>query len=1086
MVESTRGPVLIVDDSPANLKVARVALETEGYEVRTANDGEEAWRALSGFAPQVILMDLQMPGLDGFELTRRIKADPEKRNIRIIAVTAYAMIGDRERALAAGCDDYIAKPIDPIELPKQVASHLILHSSVTPTAKPILVIDDNPTTRKLIRVALESDGHRVSEAGDARTALDWIDRHRPRLILQDLVLPDMDGIELVKRLHTKPNSRDVPILCLSGFLARIDDAKLLKDGFSALLVKPIDPIQLLEIVRVHLAGPRMAPPSAAGEPHVLVVDNDSLQRRLAEYHLVGSGFRVTAVSNAKQALAEVDRSIPAAIVIDILMPEMDGFELCLLLRQNTRVAHVPIVLVSAHYTETADRKLAEDVGASAFITRSGDWAHSLNIVREALEKPVTEARAVLELPAAREQILRRTLTQLDQFLHANTRLGQQCLLQAAQLSVLAGVADALARHTPLDGVLGDVLAVCLDLAGISKGVLYLREQGALEPRHWIGFGAEDHENLKTFFGHWHVLEEIIVSGQVRAIPCPSGTDEAENELLSRSGACSALIVPVMWGDRFFGALLLGARSQDLTGTDPSTFARVLGGQLGQAIGLAEAFSRLHASEAQFRALVDSMDHVTLVDRNLRILGVYGSGVERERIDPAAVVGRTLDEVLGPLEREAHERAHRRALAGESVTYEWSLSLGPDARHFQSSVFPVRDAAGQVNSVVRVGRDITEQKKLQAHVMVSDRMASVGMLAAGMAHEINNPLMAVLGNVQLALDGMNASGDSRWSATELEEALRDALDAGQRVEAIVRDLRLFSRAEEVRNTAVDVHAVLESTLRMARNELRHRASVVKDYGLVPNVRASESRLGQVFLNLLVNAAQALPEGCADRNEIRVVTRTDAGGRVVVEVHDTGPGIPAEISAKIFTPFVTTKPVGIGTGLGLAICQRIVTGIGGEIAFESTLGRGTIFRVTLPSDSESVPISRPRLSLRAATRRGRVLVIDDDAALTSLVRKALAPDHEVECTSDARASLEDMRAGTSYDVILSDLMMPVMSGVHFYEQLVRVRPDLAERTVFFTGGAFTSSAREFLATSSIRCLEKPFEIGALRSLVNEMMG
>jgi CheY-like chemotaxis protein len=234
--------------------------------------------------------------------------------------------------------------------------------------------------------------------------------------------------------------------------------------------------------------------------------------------------------------------------------------------------------------------------------------------------------------------------------------------------------------------------------------------------------------------------------------------------------------------------------------------------------------------------------------------------------------------------------------------------------------------------------------------------------------------------------------------------------------------------------------------------------------------------------LINAAQAIPEGHADENEIRVSTATDDLGRVLIEFSDTGPGIAPELREKLFTPFVTTKPRGVGTGLGLAICQRIVTMLDGEISFESEMGRGTVFRVVLQPESEATTDPTPLSHTAVATRRGRVLVIDDDPILRALMGKTLGEDHDVVCAVDGRHALE-LLVGTSFDVILCDLMMPRMTGVEFYAELERVRPELAACTIFITGGAFTPDACDFLEGAAGRCLEKPIELGALRALVND---
>ena len=293
---------------------------------------------------------------------------------------------------------------------------------------------------------------------------------------------------------------------------------------------------------------------------------------------------------------------------------------------------------------------------------------------------------------------------------------------------------------------------------------------------------------------------------------------------------------------------------------------------------------------------------------------------------------------------------------------------------------------------------------------------------------------------------------------------------------MRDLKIFSRSDDDQRTPVDVRHVLASSIRMARNELRHRAHVIEEYGEIPPVLASESRLGQVFLNLLVNAAQALPEGKADRNQVRVSTRVDSQGRVEVEIADTGPGIAPEIQARMFTPFFTTKAPGVGTGLGLAICQRIVYGLGGEIGVESAPGNGTVFRVCLPA-FHGVPVA-PRPDPPPAitpSRRGRILVIDDDRAI--VVAPQASPRRRacnIVAMDSAPAALARLTEGEPFDAILCDLMMPVMTGMELHEQLALTHPDAAAKIIFMTGGAFTPNAATFLAQVPNPIIEKPFDL------------
>ena len=401
----------------------------------------------------------------------------------------------------------------------------------------------------------------------------------------------------------------------------------------------------------------------------------------------------------------------------------------------------------------------------------------------------------------------------------------------------------------------------------------------------------------------------------------------------------------------------------------------------------------------------------------------------------------------------------------------------------------RDAAGRATRIVGTCTDVTERRRMLARLQIADRMASIGTLAAGVAHEINNPLAYVLGNVDFSLQQLEALGaspearapdDVREAVRACIGALRDAESGTLRMRDIVRDVMLFSRAEEDVRKPVDLGHALRAALSLADNEIRHRARVALDVDDVPPVQANESRLSQVFLNLLVNAAQAIPEGHADRNEIAVTVRRREAG-VVVEVRDTGSGILPEHRPRLFDPFFTTKPVGIGTGLGLAICHGIVTALGGEIEVESEVGKGSTFRVVLPASAEAV---RPEIASRGplrASRRGRVLVVDDEPIFCRMAARTLGIEHEVVTLTDSSEALRRLRAGERFDVVVADLAMPVLTGMELHAEMARVDPGLAERMLFVTGGVFTPLGAEFVSRHPDRVLEKPLSAAALRSAI-----
>jgi signal transduction histidine kinase len=416
---------------------------------------------------------------------------------------------------------------------------------------------------------------------------------------------------------------------------------------------------------------------------------------------------------------------------------------------------------------------------------------------------------------------------------------------------------------------------------------------------------------------------------------------------------------------------------------------------------------------------------------------------------------------------------------------------PEGCYFSISARPLRDASGSAHGAVAVFHDTTAQRSAQEHLMISDRLASLGMLAAGIAHEINNPLAAVMANIALAHGeiGRLPEGASQQALTTL---LDDAHDAAERVRQIVRDLRVFSREEEPRAVPVDVNKVMDASIRMARHHFRDRAALITDYTPEAFVRGSDSRLGQVFLNLLVNAVQAIPEGDPEGNRIEVRTCLVESGDVAIEVSDSGSGMSEEVREQLFKPFFTTKAAGLGTGLGLAICQRIVQALGGSIEVDSELGRGSTFRVLLQRvEPPAMPDLQAPLAPRAGhsdpgdARRGHVLVIDDEPLIGSAVGAILGVAHDVVSATEAEQALALLDAGERFDVILCDLLMPGMGGAALHAELQRRYPEQADRMLFLTGGAVTESSRDFLAGLPGRVVEKPFEPAGLLSAVQEFV-
>jgi PAS domain S-box-containing protein len=800
--------------------------------------------------------------------------------------------------------------------------------------------------------------------------------------------------------------------------------------------------------------------SGSEVPLVLIVDPDAAERRWMCAQLATRGYQVSEAADAGSAIAALERQMPRLLLQSLRLPDRDGLAVAEHLRQRPGGAAVPVIGLAGR-DDALDELRAMRGGVSAVLFRPIESGHLLRVVQANLAGPWTEGAA-----------------------RAGGAPARRSAMKSAQLEVLARTSDELARHGSVYGALGACVEACLGIADITGGALYLvdRERGELRLELQQGFGLA---RLERADPGERLVGAARGGTRVCAMPSPAVEARATTRLLRELGVASALHVPLAWAGHVYGVLLLGARGAELLAADSIAFAELIATHLAQAFALGQTLERLSGTEKRYRAILQhAHDAICLID-DCGFIFEANHGFELvtgRRLEE--IIGRHIRELAAPGQAAANLENFRRALHQPGGAGAECRLAGPAGEVRVVSFFgSVIELEGR-RVVVAMGRDVTEQQRAHAQLMVSDRMASVGMLAAGVAHEINNPLAAVLANLEMAARDAADLGRRAGAASELAEEVMDAREGAERVRQIVRDLRIVSRAEVEATGPVCLHRVLDSAARMAWNELRHRAQVVKEFERIPAVLGNESRLGQVFLNLIVNAAQAIPEGHADDNQITLRTRV-AAGRVVVEVSDTGAGMSPEVMGRLFTPFFTTKPIGVGTGLGLSICQRIVNAAGGQIEVESEPGKGTTFRVVLPAPApaDALPPTAAAAgpALPAQGRRGRILVVDDDALVVRLIHRILATEHDVTTVASAQEALDLVAAGERFDVILCDVMMPQLTGMDMHARLLASAPEQAERIVFVTGGAFTPAAREFIDQVENQRIEKPFDPLELRGLV-----
>lgn len=492
-------------------------------------------------------------------------------------------------------------------------------------------------------------------------------------------------------------------------------------------------------------------------------------------------------------------------------------------------------------------------------------------------------------------------------------------------------------------------------------------------------------------------------------------------------------------------------------------------------------ARLVASEELYRTLFDAAtDGIFTTDADLRYSNVNAAGCEMLGYTREELVGRSITDLIDPGDLAGRPADPKRFEPDKPFVLERRL-VRKDGRRIDVEIHGVLLPDGRMHSVTR---DVSERKRTDAEQAANERVVTLGRVAQGVGHEINNPLSYVMLMLSGLEERLRDGEQPTWD--DIAEIVGSALDGTRRVAHIVRSLSSFGRGDVESVGSVDVGRAVTAAENLTRNRLEHVARVEIDRTPVPPVRANEFGLTQVLVNLLLNAADAIESmplaPAAPRPVVRVLPRPDGHGGAWLEVVDAGPGLDLAVLGRLFEPFVTTKGPGRGTGLGLSISRAILARFGATIEAENVAGGGARFRIHLAAADPTTP-ARPPSEAPPASRRLRILVVDDEP----LVRRSIAlllDEHDVEPVGDVASAIE-ICGRAPPDVVLCDLMLPGLPGSALHEALSRTNPALAARIVYVTGGAFTQASQDFLANTGNVTLLKPFTLGELHAAIAEAL-
>lgn len=922
----------------------------------------------------------------------------------------------------------------------------------------LLLVEDDPRLQKVFEIILQSAGYAVRSATGTAAAREVLRLAGvPDAVVLDLVLPGEDPFELVRELRELPRGQEMAVLAVSGSVSKLQEARATTLGFAEFLVKPVDKATLLDAIHRHL--PLAVVPQVGENRRVLVVDDNPMQAKLARLRLTAAGFEVATASDGVEALAMARAVRPHAVVTDVIMPRMDGFQLCHAIRQDPDLRDIVLVMVSASYVDEAIRLLGQQVGADDFVMRTPDMTTVVAALRAHLNADRDSPRTV-GLPTDYVPTL---FTQLERQVMLNHGLTRRCTQLGTSLSLLASLSSSLTR-TP----------------DVQAGAVAMLEQLVADGR----FAAAGLK-LTAADSRWlqNPPEPLLAVTAEQERQC---LETRETQMLRR-GVGRLTLTPVIADDEIIA--LLALLENDASEADDSvSFARVLAAQLAQGLVMARILAEQAETQERFGQLARHIDQLFwLATADVREIlftshayeRIWGTSPERLKGNPQAFL-----ESVHPDDLAGFLADMVRLQSGQEVTQEFRVVHGDGTvRQLWQRCFPIRNSAGDVYRVCGVCTDVTEQRLLERQFRQSQKMEALGRLAGGVAHDFNNLLTVITGFGELALMELPPEHPQT-------EALTEILRASEKAALLTRQLLTFSRRDVVQPVAVDLNDALKDIhrmlLRVIGEDLQVHLVLCSES---PTVMIDRGQLEQVVMNLAVNARDAMPAGGqltleTSLEDLEEPTPDLAAGRYVrLAVSDTGCGMDDPTRQQIFEPFYTTKGAG-GTGLGLATVFGIVRGAGGMVEAYSEVGLGSTFKVYLPY-SPVVPPAARAVQPEAPRGSETILLVEDDEAVRRLARLSLlrAGYHvlEARCEREARAHCE-ADSGPIH-LLLSDVVMPDVSGPALAQKLAALRPTM--KVLFMSGYTDEAIFRYGILERGLAYMEKPFTTTRLAGKVREVL-
>ncbi len=858
---------------------------------------------------------------------------------------------------------------------------------------------------------------------------------------------------------------------------------------------------------------------SGSEGRALVVQDSPIQAEQLKLLLEGRGYAVTIVANGRQALAAAREDPPAVIISDIALPEMDGHTLCRQIKSDEALKDVPVVLVTT-LSGPQDIVRALECGADSLIRRPYDEHYllaRLRYIQANRELRRTEKMQMgVEIDIAgrrhfisaeRRQILDLLISTHEEAVHLSEELSARQAEVERSSRIIQGlyrIAEGLNRATTEREVAELAIDRALELPGVQAGWISLR-QGESGFRLAAARGLPPALMVPGAMDGDCSCRRRLLSGQLEGTTNIIDCERLQRAPGDTGGLRFHAAIPLWIGDRTLGVI-------NLAGPGPGQFGdedlKVLYG-VGNQVALALERVRLHEhleDEVRKRTAAlaeEAVRRERAEDTRTRLTAILETttdfvamGHPDGRVDyynraARRMLGIGEDEDLSDIRiPDTHPEWVRGLILGEAIPTAirdgiWSgetALLSRDGREIPVSQVIIAHKAqdGTVEFLSTIARDITERRRAEGALRQSEKLGAMSELVAGVAHELNNPLTALIGHAWLLRREVEAGP----LATRAEKIANSA----ERCSRIVRNFLALAREYPPERNMVMLDQVVREAEELLAYQLRvDSIEVTLDLAEdLPALWADSHQLHQVLVNLVTNAHHAMRATELPRR-LTLATRADpARTRVILEVTDTGPGIPPEVLPRIFEPFFTTKPPGLGTGLGLSLCHGIVESHGGSIRVESRPGHGASFVIEFPVEAPSAAAHEVVASeTRGPVEAKVILVVDDEEEVANVLAEMLSVDgHRVETAANGVVALEKLQQRT-FDLILSDVRMPELDGPGLYREVERRHPGLARRFVFLTGDTLSAEIREFLEPRGIPSVTKPFALPEVRLAVERAL-